>query len=263
MMYSEGLLASFWQRLSQAGQPLLMLDYDGTLAPFVEDPQQAYPYAGVTERLEGLLEQNHTRVVVVSGRPSEDLVPLLGLAAPPEIWGCHGWQQRLPSGYSRWRQLPSRAQDGLAQARQWLEQQGLASYLEIKLVSLAVHWRGQPQQLRQQLETSVRHAWEPLSQGAELEIHAFDGGLELRCPGRHKGSVVSELLTAQHEPAAAAYLGDDATDEDAFHALKGQGLSVLVRSEYRPTVADVWIRPPAELLDFLDLWLDALRRQNG
>jgi trehalose-6-phosphatase len=54
-----------------------------------------------------------------------------------------------------------------------------------------------------------------------------------------------------------AYLGDDRTDEDAFKALAGRGLAVLVREELRPTAAAVWLRPPVELLDFLQRWMTA------
>ena len=56
-----------------------------------------------------------------------------------------------------------------------------------------------------------------------------------------------------------AYLGDDRTDEDAFRALRGRGLSVLVRAEPRETAADAWIRPPEELIEFLRTW----RREAG
>jgi len=50
-------------------------------------------------------------------------------------------------------------------------------------------------------------------------------------------------------------LGDDRTDEDAFKSIKGRGLGVLVREAFRPTYADVWIKPPEELLAFLARWL--------
>ena len=57
-----------------------------------------------------------------------------------------------------------------------------------------------------------------------------------------------------------AYLGDDLTDESAFQALNGHGLSVLVRSEFRETSARVWLRPPVELMAFLQRWLNSLSR---
>ena len=60
----------------------------------------------------------------------------------------------------------------------------------------------------------------------------------------------------------AAYLGDDLTDEDAFGAIKGKGMGVLVRTELRATAADLWIRPPDELLRFLELWLPEHRPKS-
>ena len=58
-----------------------------------------------------------------------------------------------------------------------------------------------------------------------------------------------------NQAAVAAYLGDDLTDEDAFKAIKGKGIGVLVREEPRKTAADIWIKPPDELLSFLSNWL--------
>jgi trehalose-6-phosphatase len=72
-----------------------------------------------------------------------------------------------------------------------------------------------------------------------------------------KGSVVRALL-AEIDPATpVAYLGDDEPDEDAFLALDHRGLRILVRSEWRETLADTWLRPPGELLQFLSAWLEA------
>jgi trehalose-6-phosphatase len=65
------------------------------------------------------------------------------------------------------------------------------------------------------------------------------------------------VLAETPEDAAVAYLGDDFTDEDAFVAVKPRGLAVLVRPEFRETAADVWIRPPRELIAFLKRWRDA------
>jgi trehalose-phosphatase len=85
----------------------------------------------------------------------------------------------------------------------------------------------------------------------------FDGGLELRAPGKNKGDAVNTILNEAGPKVAAAYLGDDQTDENAFRAIKERGVSILVRPEPRPTVADVWLRPPEELGRFLREWLTA------
>ena len=55
----------------------------------------------------------------------------------------------------------------------------------------------------------------------------------------------------------AAYLGDDSADESAFQAMQGHGITVLVRSTLRPTAAEFWLKPPEELVAFLELWLKA------
>jgi trehalose-6-phosphatase len=85
----------------------------------------------------------------------------------------------------------------------------------------------------------------------------FDGGLEIRVAGPGKGDAVRVILKEAGPGAAVAYLGDDQTDEDAFRALKGNGLTALVRPQSRPTGADVWLQPPHELLQFLQEWLRA------
>lgn len=66
-----------------------------------------------------------------------------------------------------------------------------------------------------------------------------------------------DAILADTDPAAAvAFLGDDLTDEDAFRVLSKRGLSVLVRPEYRETMAKAWLRPPHELVEFLALWVE-------
>ena len=70
----------------------------------------------------------------------------------------------------------------------------------------------------------------------------------------HKGDAVKQILAESPNDAVIAYLGDDLTDEDAFKALQGKGLSVLVRDTRRETLADCWLTPPHELLDFLHNW---------
>jgi trehalose 6-phosphate phosphatase len=97
-----------------------------------------------------------------------------------------------------------------------------------------------------------------------LALLEFESGLELRT-GRDKGGAVEAIL-AECDPAApVAFLGDDLTDEAGFRAINSQGrrgLSVLVRREPRETEADVWLRPPEDLREFLKRWLSAVEMQR-
>ncbi|HKQ29792.1 MAG TPA: trehalose-phosphatase, partial [Burkholderiales bacterium] len=76
-------LERFFSNLTRAPRRLLMLDYDGTLAPFKIDPAEATPYPGVIERIEAIMEDPRSCVVIVSGRWIHDLLPLLALRHLP------------------------------------------------------------------------------------------------------------------------------------------------------------------------------------
>jgi len=69
----------FFKRVRAATRRALLLDYDGTLAPFRAERHEAFPYPGVPEVLNELLETGSTRIVLISGRATKDLVPLLSL----------------------------------------------------------------------------------------------------------------------------------------------------------------------------------------
>lgn len=247
-------LEPFWQCLKRATKRALLLDYDGTLAPFRVERDKAIPYPGVRETIDAILADGQTRLVIISGRWTRDLIPLLGLTRLPEIWGCHGWERLFPDGSHNAGKISGAASRALKEAQEWAHKEGCADRCERKPVAVAIHWRGLEAARIAELQKKVSAAWEPLARRGGLELHSFDGGLELRCPGRDKGFAVNQVFAELGEDAVVAYLGDDLTDEDAFGALKGKGLSVLVREEFRSTEADVWLKPPEELLEFLRNW---------
>lgn len=246
-------LEAFFVELAKSPRSLLLLDYDGTLAPFREERDQASPYPGVAERLERLQACERTRVVIISGRWSKDLRPLLGLANPPEIWGCHGAER--PDG-SIVGVSPETAVV-LSEAEIWAEQVGFSDRSERKPASLAFHWRGLPAERAAQIRKAVLERWPLDKEQAGLILREFDGGLELRAIGPGKDGAVRAIVEQSGSIHPVAYLGDDLTDEDAFAALGGRGLKVLVRRDSRETRADLRIEPPEELLAFLDRWLES------
>ena len=250
-------LRAFFDRLGEARDCVLLTDYDGTLAPFHERPECAHPWPAAVAAIEALMEQRATRVVVVSGRELKDLVPLLPFRRRPEIWGAHGWQRLLPDGRLVEREIGSemrgKLEEAARQARVW-ERAG--ARLEAKPASVALHWRGLPAATVQQVRSATVEAWRPHTDGGPVELLEFDGGLELRALGHNKHDAVKTVLSETPGGAVAAYLGDDATDEDAFAAVKPRGLAVLVRAEARPTRADLWIQPPDGLVAFLERWRD-------
>ena len=248
-------LAAFFVLVRHAPQRVLILDYDGTLAPFHVQPERAVPYPEVAAALQDLVAAGGTRVVIVSGRPAGEVPPLLSIAPRPEIWGSHGWERLMPDGRRVVEQPVSAVRRALAEAESAVRAEMPAeARLEKKLASIALHWRGLPAHACDELRTKASALWEPIALESAVEILPFDGGLELRAIGCNKQYAVKAVLSETAQGSAIAYLGDDITDEDAFRAVKPRGIGVLVRTEFRDTAADVWIRPPEELLSFIRPW---------
>jgi trehalose-phosphatase len=105
--------------------------------------------------------------------------------------------------------------------------------------------------------TAALRVLQPIAFSAGLTLSNFDGGVEMRVRTPNKGDAVMAVLKENGDPCPTAYLGDDVTDEDGFVALNSYGLTVLVREDHRPTSAQLWLRPPAELLEFLEQWRHA------
>ncbi|KHK00882.1 trehalose-6-phosphate synthase [Desulfovibrio sp. TomC] len=121
---------------------MLLLDYDGTLAPFVQKRDEARPYAGVVDILARLPVRGPGRFVVVTGRRATELIPFLMPAKPMEIWGCHG-AERLPADRAAGRlDVPPAEAQVLARALELAQRMAPPDALEQKPVSLALHWRG-------------------------------------------------------------------------------------------------------------------------
>src|SRR5579871_52455 len=97
-MNTESTLDQFFSTFTAAAHPLLLLDYDGTLAPFRVNRFEAVPWPGVREILNQIRARSETRVVVVTGRPATEIAPLLALDQPVEVWGLHGFERLHPDG---------------------------------------------------------------------------------------------------------------------------------------------------------------------
>jgi trehalose 6-phosphate phosphatase len=251
-------LDRYFERVALARERLLMLDYDGTLAPFHVRPERALPYPGVGGLVSQIMRSRASRVIIVSGRALEDLRRVLGFLRGAEAWAAHGWQHRAADGartdYDPGGEVRERLERAASLAAP-LRSRG--ARLERKIASLALHWRGLDPQVARELQSGARELLRELP-GEALELLDFDGGVELRARGRNKGDAVREALQGGAE--IAAYLGDDLTDEDAFAAMRGHGLGALVNPRLRPTQADLWLSPPRDLVGFLERWRDAARR---
>jgi trehalose-phosphatase len=258
------LVRDFLVRRVARAPSILALDYDGTLAPFQVERMAAVPLAAVVPPLERLLDEPSTTVVIVSGRPVQELEMLLPVTPLPELWGVHGWERQRPGQPIERMPLPPAAEGALLQEEQRLQAAGIGERIERKSAALALHWRGLATQQAIELQDLVREHWGDLGRRYGFVVRPFDGGMELRHGAHDKGEVVAALLARVPAGTPLAYVGDDDTDEDAFRALTTpelieQALGIRVRTVPAATAARAELSPD-DLPDFLIAWLEASAR---
>lgn len=255
-------LQNFFGAFEKSHHPLLLLDYDGTLAAFRVDRFTATPFAGVRSLLQQIQDHGHTRMAVVTGRPAGEIAPLLQLSRPLEVWGLHGAERLYSDGQRELEQAPPATQARLEELKQHLRRDSLGGLFEDKANGAVMHWRGLPRKKAEHVEQRTRALFEPLSKLEGLTLLHFEAGLELRT-GRDKGAAIEAILAETDSSSPVAFLGDDLTDEAGFSVINHANrphLSVLVRRTLRETAADVWLTPPQEVTDFLRRWIEAETR---
>jgi trehalose 6-phosphate phosphatase len=235
---------------------VLCLDYDGTLTPIVERPEDAVLRGRMRPILESLAER--CLLAIVSGRDAMDVRGRVGVERAYyagshgfDILGPEGFAEQHPEGVAR---LPS-----LDAAQRELEERlrGLpGAQVDRKRFSIAVHYRRVPEKRTQDVDRIVEEVAErhtDLRVGAGKMVWDFQPRVDW-----HKGRAVEWLLreiAPAGSPAVPVFLGDDLTDEDAFRAVASHappGPGILVAEHPRPTDATFLLRDVREVEAFLE-----------
>ncbi|HEY1105206.1 MAG TPA: bifunctional alpha,alpha-trehalose-phosphate synthase (UDP-forming)/trehalose-phosphatase [Agromyces sp.] len=215
------------RRIASTERLLVALDFDGTLAPLVDRPEDARATGRARAAIERLAAADDTRVAIVSGRALESLRTV---ADPPHgalLSGSHGVELQLDGGG-----VTIDLRDGelaeLQQLTRVLEESASSvdgAWVEWKPAGLALHTRRVDQAQAAELQRSVRER--VASELPELTVRAGKNVLEFSVRPSDKGEALTRLR--QHAGASAVvYVGDDVTDEDAFAALENDDVGVKV-----------------------------------
>lgn len=245
-----------WRLVSLAGHRLLLVDDDGTLAPFRTDRQSAPPLTRSLALLRRIAHSPHTTVVVTSGRPVSEMRERLCMLGVTLV-GENGWESLDPDGNLTRLPVPPAATETLARAALAAVQRGWNDLLELKRASLRLHTRGMAPMLAQAIEDECLAVWQDMPGDAPVRLERLDGGLELRARGRDKGRVALEQLEACPPGTMAVAIGDDEADECAFDALGEFGFGVRVGDPDAPSVAHGRLEGPSDVTEFLQTWLKA------
>ena len=235
-------------RAAAAPRLLVALDFDGTLAPFTEDPADSRPLPAAREALDALAQLPHTTVAVISGRPLEFLRTVVDPDSRMVLSGSHGAEVDLsaaPGAGSGTRIELSAQQSDLLERAVAATLALVARYpgarAEPKPAGVAFHARpiADPGEAQQALEemTAVYEAM------PGLRLTPGQLGVEGSVLGATKGDGLATIAAAVH-PDVTVFAGDDVTDEDALAVLGPGDVGIKVGekdSMARWRVAD----PPA------------------
>ena len=236
---------------------VLLLDFDGTLAPIAPTPDEASLPGDARRVLEELSNRPACTVAIVSGRALQDVRAKVGIDGITYV-GNHGLEivrpgeNPQPLDLARHKMLLERIREDLVRSLEAFP----GALIEDKGYSLAVHFRGTSDRDRPFVKAAVHEAVRAHGGEDEIELGAGSMVLELRPPlGCDKGKIVHRMLEWEEQRFGAAnllaiYLGDDVTDEDAFKAIRERGWTVLVGTP-RISYAEYYLDGPRDVYTLL------------
>lgn len=239
----------------------VFLDYDGTLTPIVDRPEDATISESMRDAVSGLAER--CVVCVVSGRDRPVVQELMGLDNLV-VAGSHGFDIWSPEEGTIEHDAGSGYEELLekVKARVQKEVGGIEGVsVEPKKASVAVHYRRVSEKGRQEIKQSVDEILEEYPEDLKMTPGKMVYELQPKLDW-DKGKAVLyllETLDLDRDDVVPMYLGDDHTDEHAFEALEGRGIGIFVGSandsevEERETSAGYLLETVEEVETFINL----------
>lgn len=219
-----GPLVDAMREIAGTERLLVALDFDGTLAPVVDDPEEARSTAEGREAVLRLLELADTRVALISGRAIRSLQHVSDLPDHALLIGSHGIELRLdtPEAQSSLRADEVESVELLGRVLGRVADSFDAVWLERKPAGFAMHTRRASEQ-DSWLANSAAMVETSTIEG--LTVRSGKDVLEFSVRSTTKGDGIEQLR--RHSGATAVFFaGDDVTDEDAFAALEPQDLGL-------------------------------------
>ena len=216
-------------RVRAAPVRLLLLDYDGTLVPFVDNPALARPDDELLALLRALAGSDGTEVHIVSGRTRGALEGWLG-ALPIGLHAEHGLASRAP-GAAVWvtRALPSQDwRPTVLDCMRRFAARTPGAFVEEKDAGVAWHYRAAEPALGEARARALQLELGTLLASAPTSVMLGSKVIEVLPRLVHKGVLVPPLVAAAPIGALLVAVGDDRTDEDLFAALPADALAVHV-----------------------------------
>jgi trehalose 6-phosphate synthase/phosphatase len=219
----------------------LLLDYDGTLVPFVDDPRFGGPDAELLHLLSLLSADTASKVLIVSGRPRSDLERWFG-ELPVGLIAEHGvWSRARGEGWRATKAVTPEWKERVRPILQLYVDRLPGAFLEEKEFSLAWHYRRADPDQASMRAKELLDDLSDYTRNIDVQVLEGDRVLEVRKTSVTKGTAAVDWLQANPSEFVLA-IGDDWTDEDLFQALPPSAFSIRVG--LAPTAARYFVGSP-------------------
>ena len=257
-------LSDALRRTAGVDRLLVALDFDGTLAPFTEDPADSRPLPAAREALDALACLPRTTVAIISGRPLEFLRAAVDPARRMVLSGSHGAELDL----SALPAVPEHAEhdihltveqlnilDRAVDATEKMVSRYPGSHAELKPAGVCFHTR--PLKDTRVSEQALVEMTRAYSELGGLRITPGQQVVECSVLSATKGDGL-RIIKAAVSPDVVVFAGDDVTDEDAMQLLGVNDLGIKVGG--RESVARQRVSGPEELANLLNVFADQRAR---
>jgi trehalose 6-phosphate synthase/phosphatase len=251
------------QSFAEAKSRLIMLDYDGTLAPYTVIPGQAAPSTELFELLKRLVQPDQSLIALVSGRSRVDLERWFGRVENIWLAAEHGaiWRSHLSSDWEQAHHTTS--QEWKTRVHPILDHfvdRTPGSFIEEKEFSLVWHYRMADPEFGDWLANELVANLNNML--ADSPVRAVKGQktVEVKLFWADKGKVFSRLLSHLPEPEFILAAGDDITDEDLFAQVPPEAWTIHVGRT--PSRAKYYVAGPDEFIQVLFRLSESLSNQS-
>ncbi len=197
---------------------LVAVDFDGTLAPIVDDPDAATGDPRAMAMLEELAISPGVTVAVLSGRTHDDLLRLVGLGPPVLLVGEHGNDLGDEAA------LEGGVLESIAERFEAAAEALPGAFVERKRRTIGFHHRRADHEEGEQVATRLA-GW--AAGLPDVKVTVGKKIVEAGVGAVDKGDAIA-LLRAGLPAGPVVFFGDDTTDEHAFRALEGSDVGVKV-----------------------------------
>jgi len=261
-LLDENAVQKIIQAYKVAKKRLMLLDYDGTLAPFTRIPSEAKPSKVLMEQLEIMANDPINEVVVISGRDERTLDSWLG-KLPISLVAEHGASIKFKgSNWQKQFNIQPGWKDRIRPIMDLFASRCSGSLVEEKDNTLAWHYRNSVPELGFTRSRELMNSISQLITNTSLQVIDGNKVLEVRQSGVDKGTTAMKLLN-NFQPDFIFSIGDDATDEDMFNILNKKGFNIKIGNG--ATAANYNVLQQSEVLPLLSKLINStnIKEENA